>query len=493
MHGLRHRHKVPPPTIIHYKFVFTAFYKVVIVYVTFIMPWQEVSPGRYERPFDSIESFYRIIADAGAALNKQHYLISSTLQLKCPHPVQDVQNAWRALRQRYPQIAATADETGTRFCYTVPSQTELEYWVQETFIVDDESSADERYQEEPPSSRFLLFYFPKKRELLFRMPHWRIDGVGLMYVQDAFLQILANRPPATIYLDGSEAKNLSPSLDEAAAVPPGVTPETTQATNEEVAVYQNGQPSISIATLPNVLPTNPRRLSTCFSPESTSRIISTCKSRGLTVTTALHAALVVTTLPYMQHDFDSATRGQNGGKYTGFNAIDLRKYMAPPFNGPAAAVSIYHTGIPFSIDLETNNGFEPIAAEMLKGYKRDLSKNDPRNVFQFIAQYVGKVLGVLGTPPSDPLRAPAHPELSSLGIINDHVSAKYEGSASTLEVEDWWIAVEVINRLLLTNVWTLNGELVLSVNWNEAFHEDLFVSKFLDEWKETVFKELDVN
>lgn len=32
---------------------------------TFIMNWQEVSPGRYERLFDSIESFYRIIAGAG--------------------------------------------------------------------------------------------------------------------------------------------------------------------------------------------------------------------------------------------------------------------------------------------------------------------------------------------------------------------------------------------------------------------------------------------
>ncbi|KAJ5633220.1 hypothetical protein N7490_009559 [Penicillium lividum] len=76
------------------------------------MNWQEVSPGRFKRLFDSIESFYRTIAGAGAPLNKQHYPILGTLQFKTLPPVEDVQNAWRALRRRYPQIAAIADETG---------------------------------------------------------------------------------------------------------------------------------------------------------------------------------------------------------------------------------------------------------------------------------------------------------------------------------------------------------------------------------------------
>ncbi|KAJ5633221.1 hypothetical protein N7490_009560 [Penicillium lividum] len=147
--------------------------------------------------------------------------------------------------------------------------------------------------------------------------------------------------------------------------------------------------------------------------------------------------MVVATLPHIQHDFDPATRGQSGGKYTGFNAVDLRKYVTSPFNGPAAAVNIYHAGIPFRIDLGVNKNFESIAANMLKGYQRDFSKNGPRNIFQYIAHYVGKVLTMLGSPPSDPLRVPAHPELRSLGIVNDHIVTRYEGSVSTIEVEDW--------------------------------------------------------
>lgn len=457
------------------------------------MKWQEVSPGRYERPFDSIESFYRIITSAGAHLNKQHFLISSTLRLKSFPPLKDVQNAWRALRQRYPQIAAIPDETGARFRYTVPSHKELDAWVQESFIVDNESSANAKIEGEQPSPMFLLFYLPGSRELLFRAPHWRIDGIGMMDLQNAFLQILANVPPSTIYLDGSEAKYLTPSLDGAAAVPLEVTPETTRSTDDELAVYQQGQPSVSIATLPNVIPTATRRIFTRFSPEITTRIIGACKSRGLTVTAAMHAAMVVAILPHIQHDYDPTTRGQSGGKYTGFHDFDLRKYVAPPFNGPAAAVNVYHTGIPFSIDLEVYRSFDSIAAKMLKQYKRDLSKDDPRNVLHFLAQYVGNVLSVFGSPPSDPLRAPAHPELSSLGIVNDHIVAKHEGSASTVEVEDWQIAVENISRLIMTHVWTWNGELVLSINWNESFYEYAVISKFLEGWKQTITEVLGGN
>ncbi|KAJ5784179.1 uncharacterized protein N7503_009391 [Penicillium pulvis] len=457
------------------------------------MAWEEVSAGYYERPFDSLEIFYRVIADAGTPLNKQHYLISSALKFKSLPGVQTLQNAWKVLRQRYPQIAATVKEDGSRFCYKVPTLEELEAWETESFIVDNGSSANEKYENEPPSSKFLLFVLPEKRELLFRMPHWRIDGIGLMDLQNIFLQILANGVPETIHFDGSEAKNLHLSLDEAAGVPTTMTEATSKAADEELAYFTDNQPSINIPTLPNVIPTTPRRLEVKFSADATKRVISACKARNFSVTTAIHAALVVATLPFAEHGFDPATRGQGGGKYTGFNAIDLRKYLSPPYNGPAAAASIYHTGLPISVNLDLCKGFDAISASMSKDYKRKLNKDEPRNLFRFMSEYVGKVLIALGAQPEDPLRAAAHPELSSIGIINDHVLAKHEGPATTVEVEDWWIAIECINRLLLTNVWTWNDEMVLSANWNAAFYEDEFVSRFLNEWKEVVLESLGAN
>lgn len=463
------------------------------------MPWHQVSTsGHYEREFDSIEKFYRIIADAGAPLRKQHYLLTSTVQLQNLPPATDVQQAWKILRNQYPQIAALPDETGSRFTYTNPTSADLQEWVKQTFVVASaDTSANELYETLEPSSLFMLYYLPGTRELAIRTPHWRIDGMGMLYLQAAFLRILSNTSSTTtedVQFDGSEAARLAPSLDEAGSVPKEVTPSMQDAASKELSVAVDNMPdAISIATLPNVLPKTPKRLTSAFPVDTSQKIIAACKARGITVTTAAHAALVLATLPHVQHNFNAATRGQAGGKYVAFNAPDLRKYLPAPYNGPDAAVSIYHTGIPVFVDLEKNRTFDKIADTIGQYYRRALNRDEPRNIFGFLGEYVKKTLGFLSVQPSDPLKAPAHPELSSFGLVNDRLPAEYQGNTRSVAVENWWTAVEVINRLLLTNVWTWNGELQLSVNWNEAFYQDSFVREFLEAWKEVLLKELEVH
>ncbi|KAJ5182876.1 hypothetical protein N7492_000492 [Penicillium capsulatum] len=426
------------------------------------MSWQQVSPTRYERDFDSLERFYRVIADLGAPLNKEHYLLSCVVRLKALPPPEKVQQAWKALRHLYPQVAAVANEDGTRFVYTVPSPEDVERWANETFLVEpSESTANDLYSKLPPSPVFKLYYLPGTRELLFRTPHWRIDGIGMLYFQNAFLRILANGPPASIIFDGSEATRLTPSLDEAASVPAQVTPAINDAADAELSAVSTGSAPVSIATEPNALPTTTRRIITSFSPETSQRIIASCKARGITVTTAAHAALVTAMLPHAQHNFDPSTRGRGGGRYMGFNAIDLRKYLPAPWNGPDAAVSIYHTGIPCSVELDDHHDFNSLTTTLGERYKRNLAREEPRNLFLFLGEYVRKVLGLLGAAPENPLHAPAHAELSSFGVIDDYISEAYgdapDGDAR-FEVEHWWVAVEVINRLLLANVWTWRGK-----------------------------------
>lgn len=111
------------------------------------------------------------------------------------------------------------------------------------------------------------------------------------------------------------------------------------------------------------------------------------------------------------------------------------------------------------MDLDVHKDFESMSEEISKNYRRNLSKDSPRNVFRFLAQYVDQVLGLLSAQPADPLRAPAHPELSSIGVVDKHLQSKFKGSFSTIEVEEWLNPVEVINRFLLTNIWTWNGQM----------------------------------
>ncbi|KAL5344880.1 hypothetical protein ACLOAV_010277 [Pseudogymnoascus australis] len=412
------------------------------------MPWQETAPGRYEREFGSIEQFYRQIAASGAIIQKQQFLISCSIRLKESPSVAGLQRAWKALRFLYPQIATEPDESGSRLIYTVPSQESIQTWMRETFIVDAEcNSAGNLYTCVKPTAFFKIYYMPLSREILFRTPHWRIDGTGLQILQNVFLQVLADGPPSIIF-DGSEVIRLAPSLNEAASVPREPTPQVSRASDAELNVFQSGPPSAPIATLLNISPASPQRYRTTFSTEMTERIVS--------------------------------------------SSLDLRKYLSAPWNGPQSAVSLYHTGLPFSIDLNKHQDFNAITAEMGAIHARTLRNDESQNAIEFLSSYVKKALGLLSAAPEDPLKAPAYQTLSSLGVVDNYLQRKHCGKVATVEIEDWWLGVEIINRVLGTTLWTWNGRLNLSVSYNEAFYERSFVEQFIDGWGRELTKALGV-
>ncbi|GKZ77668.1 hypothetical protein AnigIFM56816_011409 [Aspergillus niger] len=459
------------------------------------MSWTEVSPNRYERPFDSIETFYRAVAAAGAPLNKEHYLITCTLQLSPLPPATAVEQAWKALRHVYPQLAAEPepDSNGRdRFVYkAITSTTQLDGWAKETFHVDIDRTANDLYEQLTPSPRVHLYYLPSTSEVVFRTPHWRIDGIGLHHMQSAFLQLLAD---GTVHpIDGTEPSRLCPAVDQAIAdsdLPKAIPLDEATATassNKELqpCLTQTENGNLMLPTLPNVLPSTPKRILRHIDSATTARLLDACSAHKITITAATHAALALTGLQFALHP-------EKKPDYVGFNPLDLRRYLPEPWNGSAAAVSLYHTGLPFRIPLypaqvEKREEFIRLAQEFTSLYKRNLAKEAPQNLFDFLPTYVGRVMQVLGAAPPDPLLAPAHPELSSMGRVNQLLKTEVKGKEWTVKVEEWWVAIEVINRLLLTQVWTFNGELVLSVHWNEAFYERSFVEGVFERWREELF------
>ncbi|KAL5346568.1 hypothetical protein ACLOAV_008275 [Pseudogymnoascus australis] len=415
------------------------------------MPWQETAPGRYEREFGSIEQFYRQIAASGAIIQKQQFLISCSIRLKESPSVAGLQRAWKALRFLYPQIATEADESGSRLIYTVPSQESIQTWMRETFIVDAKcNSAGNLYTCVKPTAFFKIYYMPLSREILFRTPHWRIDGTGLQILQNVFLQVLADGPPSIIF-DGSEVIRLAPSLNEAASVPREPTPQVSRASDAELDVFQSGPPSAPIATLLNISPASPQRYRTTFSTEMTERIVSSCKMRGITVTMAAHSALVIAMQPYTQNDFDSGTQGTEGGSTLASQRLTY------------ASISPHRGMVPNQpIDLNKHQDFNAITAEMGAIHARTLRNDESQNAIEFLSSYVKKALGLLSAAPEDPLKAPAYQTLSSLGVVDNYLQRKHCGKVATVEIEDWWLGVEIINRVLGTTLWTWNGRLNLS-------------------------------
>ena len=102
------------------------------------MPWKETSVGHFERPFESLERFYRALSAGGAALNREHFVVSAVVRLRLSPSIGDLepalQHAWKTLRYDFPQIAAHGQ--GDTYIYEVPTASTIDSWLSETFITE---------------------------------------------------------------------------------------------------------------------------------------------------------------------------------------------------------------------------------------------------------------------------------------------------------------------------------------------------------------------
>lgn len=196
------------------------------------------------------------------------------------------------------------------------------------------------------------------------------------------------------------------------------------------------------------------------------------------MTIAVQAALIVAVRPYMV---------PLDGRLVCFNTYDIRNLVPAPWSGSKEATTLYHTGRPCSIDLGINEDYDAIAAMLTSHYQRDLQP-----LFEIMPYYVHSIGSLLAMPLELAIQAPgaAHPKLSSLGVIDDQLPTTYRGPTTTLNIEDWWLGVQIINRVLQTYLWTREGQLHLTCHFNDAFYERNLVEKLLEEWKPKLVGEL---
>ena len=377
------------------------------------MPWKQTSPTRYQRPFDSLERMYRTISAAGQPLNREHFAITASLRLHFSSQISDpapaLRTAWKRLRYEYPHIAAYG--SGDAYVYDVPrTDADVEAWLDETFIVVEAAGAE---VVEVRSELARLFYFPATAEVVFRSSHWRIDGIGTCHLLNRLLALLADsREREAAVQFGDEWKNLCVGLDEAigAVASDFVTPEMEQAATDILMGYVNNLPTIGLPVQRDGSACGSARCGIKLSSQLTSAVVARCKDLGLSVTTAVHAAIVCATDAERYGNLPSTTK-----KYTSWSTFDLRRYLPAPYNGAIHAVSIFHTGIPITI---TPSNFLETATQLRAIYTQDLRLPIPGgagNLFNFLPRYVDKVTTILTQPPPPGISPPTDPALSNFG------------------------------------------------------------------------------
>ncbi|KAL4962597.1 uncharacterized protein BDV14DRAFT_202596 [Aspergillus stella-maris] len=417
------------------------------------MAWQEITPGLYQRPFDTSERLYRGAGATTAHLGKQHWLVASAVQLNTLLSTSDLERTWLALRYKHPHVAAVANKPGTLIQYSVPSTEAIEAWFQSTLIIhpfNEPRSAEQLESDLESTEVWMLRYLPHSKELLFRAPHWRTDARGMILLQREYLTMLSAGSVAGDF-DGTEISRLPPPFDQIAGLATEIIPEMGPASDAVLNVLFTGSTPVSVN-----------------------------KARGQSVTTTVHAALIMATRKHVP----------TSGRLMGFNPFDVRDRLPEPWNSVASCAMLGHTGKPCSIDFVQYPDFDSVAAHLSEFYSEDLQP-----LFGHMVDLHRKIGDILAMPFEDAISMPgaARPELSSLGVIDRYLQTGYTGPAGVFEVEDWWLGVQIMNRLLQMYLWTRDGTMLLGCNYNEAFYPAEFVDLFVDEWKEALISELEIN
>lgn len=447
------------------------------------MPWKQVSADAYERPLDSLERLWVDSGAAGSQAGEENFALSVLTQIEFDTLPQEaaeraLRHAWKTMRYEFPRIASFVD--GDKLRYEIASDNAAaESWLAETFIVVSSMDADDMFPRlKSPSPGAVLYYFPRRLEVVLNASHWLIDGIGSLLLLDRFLEYTASPRDDSTLAWGTEAKNLTPSFDEVLSISSKMTLQEAEAASDKLLTdFAMHLPTISLPTTPSPKPNSTtHRQELCLSAEETSSIVSACKARNLTVTAACHAALTAATQALSTAD----TVAQN---YAAWAVFNLRKYCPVPYNRSVFAVAVAFTGIPFAF----NPGTFVTNAAVLNSYYKDVFAN-PSATMPIIGPLNTKMMQIFTAPSTSGKPSQSAPGLSSIGITNRHLRDSY--GDGKLKVTRFWLGGALMNTQIWVHLWTWNGRLTFSSIFNDGVYARETVHHFLDKITNVLRKEL---
>ncbi|KAF4627870.1 hypothetical protein G7Y89_g10280 [Cudoniella acicularis] len=157
-----------------------------------------------------------------------------------------------------------------------------------------------------------------------------------------------------------------------------------------------------------------------YPPIILNKLLAACREDNLSITSALHAAVIVATQEFQEMSSESSM----GVNFTTFAIFDYRPYMPAPCNDVSAwPMGVYMLGLPASLP---SAEFPTQAKALQKVYKQPLGQ-DEFPVLEYYDQYSGMMASALSQPPPPRMPLPTTLSLSGLGSIDCRMQAIYEG------------------------------------------------------------------
>ncbi|CAF9928117.1 MAG: hypothetical protein ALECFALPRED_003958 [Alectoria fallacina] len=449
------------------------------------MPWSEVAPGKFQRAFGENEIFIKLLGDPGHPVGREHWAINSIASFALTGSLakEDLPSlflkAWKNLRFHHPSIAVQAVDDKS-LVYTVPDSAALDQWTAETFHVVGNKTADDLIPDIKPDSYATLTYLPKSNEILGHTAHWRTDGVGVLLLIDAFFNLVTRPalPDPNTLAWGQETARLAPAVEDAANIPIAPTDAMKSLGQKSVETFYQAAGAVGIPYKgeATTLPSGTRSSRFVFSTSDTDHVISQCKARGFSVTSAVQASVAAT-----NHALASV---ENKNKhYTSTVRFSIRPYLPKPYCTPAYASGLYTTGWIKAISASAS--WVDNAKAYNDEYRKGLNK-------EFIDSHREYALGlgnlIRSMPqPQDP---PSDVDISSIGIAESLIERVKGTQDRGLEVQSVSVGVEILTRQCVCFVWTFRDRLNLNLVYNESFHDEKDTALFLQTLVGIMLKEL---
>ena len=445
------------------------------------MVWREIQPGRYQDELDGAELVFYNMSQALRRFGKEHGSVHAicTISFKntrTSSTVSLLRDAWKALRFCYPALSVSVD--GSTKIYSVPTAQDVEEWADDTFFVNPVHTADEVISQLHLRTLPCLVYLPRSSEVLFHSSHWRVDGIGTCMLLDRFFSIVALCSASLAIPWELERRNLSPSMEDAFG-----SPKDSSTAMEELAhemVKRNHINAYPTAALPfkgdeRTAPGSPSVEALRLDEASTTLLTTACRTHGISVTAAVHAALAEAVFQAAENDtYD----------YSTIVAANIRSHLPFPFNDPSHCCTAYLTG--FTAKVRRGDSFAARCGSLAQSYKdwySDLYMQSLRSIYRHHSEALRARAARKDVLP------PSGVTLSSLGNIDRYVKGTYSG---VIKVESFRLGSAIITRQMTLYPWTYQGRLNLALNYNRAYHEPEAVSNLLTKIIAHLQQELEV-
>ncbi|KAK7704692.1 hypothetical protein SLS64_008457 [Diaporthe eres] len=480
------------------------------------LAWKETTPGTFTRPLDTIESFFKWLADLGVPLKREHWGVSLALSLSLPDylPAFEaepyIRRAWLILSKQHPMLYARPEANTV----TVGPLDEEE-WLKESFFTHTggQVTVDSLFTSIEPAPIVSCHWLPGQQELILHGSHWRLDGIGSIKLADRLLAALCAvvrvgvaAPLESYGLDLTPL--FTPSLDEISNAYPDE--DSTPAAVKKVAdnllqTVLKGAPSIGLPLTPgteHALPGPSSRVRLLLDKTATAAVVAACKSRGIKVTSAVHAAIVQAAAAHPQHPLAK--------HYCITTAIDMRRRLPGgdknKGDGPELAAGMFISpGLVFIEEPTAAGGFEAIARGFDATYGADMSRlydaggggGETVSVAQATAPFARRIVPLLEMPQPEGMPPQNAPHLSSIGVVERWLKREYavdggEKGSSRITVEDVWLGGEMITPALCNHVWTFRDQMTLAAVFNTAYYEEAFVKQVMEDVKQNLLSGLHI-